>query len=426
MAISDKDQRFSKNPLKAFIQKTLYRTLGNLITHDVEQVLEERESETKRRLGEIINKLEYNSEENSNFYKDIEEKMIDKEKVIELLVDQQREYFKEKHEELTKHVNINIDSIKNGLNEDREVRNNQYLHLNGMAFDNKKRIAELENSSDKIKEDRRKILNQQNLLNSVQKRVRILETSELEQKRSHPANINPLDIATQDIQNKSIGFDFDYEGFEAIYRGSEEKIAKILKERYFDLIENKNSILDIGCGRGEFLLELKERGKENLLGIDLNSDMVKTAREKGLDIIHGDAIAYLQSDSQRKFDAIFSSQVIEHLTPPQIIDLVKGAYEHLEDNGVLIMETVNPQALYTLGMAYAMDLTHVQPVHPFTIEFILNSNGYRNVELRYFENDRFFIPLEIEGMNVDEYNKSMEKLFNQIYGSQDYAVFGYK
>jgi 2-polyprenyl-3-methyl-5-hydroxy-6-metoxy-1,4-benzoquinol methylase len=141
---------------------------------------------------------------------------------------------------------------------------------------------------------------------------------------------------------------FDYVGFEDRFRGNEEE----LKERqrtYLQYFQDKENVLDIGCGRGEFLELLRECGIK-ARGVDLDLDMVLLCREKGLDVVMDDAFAHLTVLPDDSVGGVFAAQVIEHLHPRRVIELVRLCYRKLVPGGVLILETPNPKCLMVFAL----------------------------------------------------------------------------
>jgi SAM-dependent methyltransferase len=224
--------------------------------------------------------------------------------------------------------------------------------------------------------------------------------------------------------------DFDYFGFEERFRGSEEEI-KERQRLYVEYFKRAGNVLDIGCGRGEFLELLKEAGVE-AKGVDFDLDMVLLSREKGLDVVKADAFSYLGSLPDESLQGIFSSQVIEHLDSSQIVHLVKLAHRKLRPNGVLILETPNPRCLTVFAESFYMDLSHIRLVHPETARFLLESTGFHNVELKFsapVEHSMRIPPLPPSALPeeaLDEFNRGVERLNDLLYGFQDYAVIGEK
>jgi O-antigen chain-terminating methyltransferase len=212
--------------------------------------------------------------------------------------------------------------------------------------------------------------------------------------------------------------------FEAAFRGSDEE----LKDRYRDLAQMLAGfapVLDIGCGRGELLELLGERGTD-ASGVELDADIAAEGRARGLSIATGDGIAHLGSLPDGGLGAVVLVQVVEHLTPQEAIDLVAIARDKVRDGGMLLMETVNPQSLYTFAHAFYLDPTHHQPVHPAYLEFVVRHAGWAHVRL-----DWRSLPPEHERLSPDPgataaATANIERLNALLFGPQDYALVAFK
>jgi 2-polyprenyl-3-methyl-5-hydroxy-6-metoxy-1,4-benzoquinol methylase len=221
--------------------------------------------------------------------------------------------------------------------------------------------------------------------------------------------------------------DIDYFLFEQIHRGSREQI-KTSQEKYLKYFEDKDNILDIGCGRGEFIELLIENGKKNVRGIDVNDDMVLYCKELGLPVEKADAIEYLENIETGKIQGIYMGQVVEHLSPADMLYIIRLAYRKLAKDGVLIIETLNPRCLAIFSNAFYVDISHEKPVHPFTLEFIFQTEGFKNLEVIYMSEIKEKIP-EIKDsriVNVEEFNKAISRVNDLLFGYQDYAIIGRK
>jgi SAM-dependent methyltransferase len=221
--------------------------------------------------------------------------------------------------------------------------------------------------------------------------------------------------------------DFDYAGFEERFRGSEEDIKK--RQRiYVQYFEGRENIIDIGCGRGEFLELLRESGI-TARGVDLDLDMILLCREKGLDVALEDAFAYLQALPDDAVGGIFAAQVIEHLHPQRIIELMKLCHRKLQTGGGLILETPNPTCLMVFADSFYKDPSHVQPAHPDAMQFILEATGFDGIELKFLapvDPSRRIPALQAPGPNLEQFNQGIERLNALLFGFQDYAVIGRK
>ena len=132
---------------------------------------------------------------------------------------------------------------------------------------------------------------------------------------------------------------------------------------------------------------------------------------------------------------IFLSQVIEHLDPEILRDLVRTAFLKLAPGGALLAETINPQCLTTFSGAFYLDLSHHNPIHPEAARFLWESLGFRQVEILYVSPYPQEMRLEEMVRRDDEtyedeiarvLNENIQRLNALLYGYQDYAVVGYK
>jgi O-antigen chain-terminating methyltransferase len=239
-----------------------------------------------------------------------------------------------------------------------------------------------------------------------------------------------LKIERQAMPSQALEPNFDYFGFEEKFRGSAEDI-KARQRAYVEYFQGQNDILDIGCGRGEFLELLREAGIK-VTGVDLDLDMVLYCREKGLNVIQEDGFAYLDSLPDEALGGVFAAQVIEHLESKQIIELVKLCQRKLRPGGILILETLNPKCLMIFAESFYMDFSHIKPIHPEAMKFLLESTGFLNIELKFSApvepSKRLlaFPDLEALGTTLKTFNHSLEQLNELLYGFQDYAVIGRK
>lgn len=238
-------------------------------------------------------------------------------------------------------------------------------------------------------------------------------------------NTAPAAVAVT-VESGSDYEDIDYFDFENHFRGSIENIKKS-QEFYLKYFKDKKKVLDIGCGRGEFLSLMQDNGI-TAEGVDIYEPYVEYCNMKGLKATCGDGADFLAKTEG--IDGIFVGQVVEHLKPNQIIQLCNTAYERLEDGGCIIIETPNPTSLSIYTNAFYIDPSHIKPVHPLTMQYYLEKAGFKDISIIYTENSRppFDIPeLKVEGgENTEEFNKAMKKVSEMLFGSQDYAVIATK
>jgi O-antigen chain-terminating methyltransferase len=172
-----------------------------------------------------------------------------------------------------------------------------------------------------------------------------------------------------------------YVGFEDQFRGAPAEIAARQRE-YVEIFAGASDVLDIGCGRGEFLALLKERGVR-ARGIDVNDSMVDVCLQKGLDASKADALAYLRAQPAGALGGLLAAQVVEHLDPAYLTNLLDAAYAALRPGAPIVLETINPACWFAFFESYVRDITHVRPLHPDTLKFLLQASGFGGVEIRY-------------------------------------------
>jgi 2-polyprenyl-3-methyl-5-hydroxy-6-metoxy-1,4-benzoquinol methylase len=221
--------------------------------------------------------------------------------------------------------------------------------------------------------------------------------------------------------------EFDYLGFEERFRGSKDA-TEARQAEYLDYFSG-GEVLDIGCGRGEFLAMLRERGT-TARGVDLDADMVAHCRARGLAVECADAVEFLNRQPDGRFEGVFMSQVIEHLTPDHLVALLEAIGRKTSTEAVLIIETINPESLPVLMRWFWLDPTHVRLVHPETLQYLLEKAGFevKTVQFRRPVPDDEQIPtLELASVPADEltpYNQAITRVNARLYGPLDYFVVG--
>jgi O-antigen chain-terminating methyltransferase len=217
-----------------------------------------------------------------------------------------------------------------------------------------------------------------------------------------------------------------YVGFEDQFRGPADEIRGRLAD-YVPLFADASNVLDIGCGRGEFLELLAERGV-TARGIDLNEAMVEVCRAKGLDAARADALSYLQAQPDGSLGGLFAAQVVEHLEPAYLTRLIDIAFDKLRPGSPIVLETINPACWFAFFESYIRDITHVRPLHPDTLKFLLIAGGFQQVDIRYrapYPEQGKLQPVAVTPALADiapTLNENAEKLNRLLFTYLDYAA----
>lgn len=170
----------------------------------------------------------------------------------------------------------------------------------------------------------------------------------------------------------------NYFTFENEFRGTKNMILERQKPyvRYFKKCKN---VLDIGCGRGEFL-ELLKDNKIKGSGIDIDDSMIAECRRKKLEVYKVDLFDYLLKSKTNYHDGIIALQVVEHLNSQRVQNFVKLCFDKVKKNGYVIFETVNPICPQALSYFWA-DLTHEKPIVPQVLRHIFKQYGFSQVDI---------------------------------------------
>jgi len=220
------------------------------------------------------------------------------------------------------------------------------------------------------------------------------------------------------------GLDAFYFAFENHFRGTRTEIKERARVYLPCLSEagvgmTEKPVLDVGCGRGEWLELLKENNC-SARGADANTTMVALCRELGLDVTLADAVTHLRSLPARSQGAVTGFHIIEHLPFPILLELMAESWRVLQPSGVAIFETPNPGNVQVGTNNFYIDPSHLHPLPALLSQFLLETVGFTNVRILYLQ------PCDISS-HEEGADSFMAQRFNEFfYGAQDYAVIGTK
>lgn len=248
----------------------------------------------------------------------------------------------------------------------------------------------------------------------------LLSRSEDNASSGNEHNAQPSTDAQKQACSDSCLDDF-YVAFENAMRGTEQEI----KTRQSTLLQylpspqvSPKRVLDIGCGRGEWLSLLNSKGY-TACGVDTNNSMVEHCRRQGLTVESADALTWLQKQPDNSLLAVTAFHVVEHMPFDQLLAVTLAATQKLAPGGVLIYETPNAANVLVGSHSFYHDPTHRNPVTPLLLEFLAQYSGLSEVQLIGLHPH----PPEACVPQTDELSKRFNHLF---YGPQDILMVAQK
>ena len=215
-----------------------------------------------------------------------------------------------------------------------------------------------------------------------------------------------------------------YADFTEHFRGSTAEVSAKLEGYLPDVhrLVGPGGVVDLGCGRGEWLTLLRAVGVA-ARGVDANPAFVAAGRARGLDMELGDALGYLEALPPDSIDMVTAFHVIEHLATEDLLALLEAARGALRPGGCLLLETPNPTNLVMAACDFYNDPTHRSPLPPSLTEYLVSTQGFRDVEVRSLHPKTS--PLMPTG-GANACARVHELVVQAHFGPQDYAVLGYK
>ncbi len=223
-----------------------------------------------------------------------------------------------------------------------------------------------------------------------------------------------------------------YRALEDRFRGSRELI-KSRQSVYLPLVEElanrvQKKVLDVGCGRAEWLELLGERGVP-AEGLDLNEDFVAEGQRAGLNVFSADAMQYLGEQPDQSYGLVSAFHVVEHLGFENLLLFLREAYRVVDDGGAILLETPNPANLLVGACNFYLDPTHERPIPSILLSFAAEFSGFEKVVIvpvnrGFLQNNLELMPTELSGASV--INKVVSSLDQNFMQAPDYAIIAFK
>ncbi len=211
-----------------------------------------------------------------------------------------------------------------------------------------------------------------------------------------------------------------YASFDEKFRGSRQEIKDRLRIYLPFLTEHgvgtkSTPIIDVGCGRGEWL-ELLYEQRLNATGVETNTMLVGQCRDRGFKVVEKDLIQYLHAQKPGTLGAVTAFHVVEHLDIDSIAQFLDEAVRVLKPGGLVIFETPNPRNVLVGSCNFYFDPTHRNPLPSEVMSFFLTTRGFVDVQV-----------IELNPSDdtpVDDTSDLAQRFNKYFYGPMDYAVVG--
>ena len=231
--------------------------------------------------------------------------------------------------------------------------------------------------------------------------------------------IKELQTLIDELQKRGqIHDDELYVALEDRFRGSREDIKKRF-EIYLPYVETVRDglVIDLGSGRGEWL-ELLREATITARGVEQNRISIEKGRERGLEIVDGDAFVHLRSLPDGSVAAVTGFHIVEHMPIDALVSLLDQVMRVLRPGGLVIFETPNPENVLVGSNFFYLDPTHHHPLPSELMEFLLESRGFERIEVLNLH--------PWDAGRVAGEGELAERFNGFFFGPMDYAILGWK
>jgi O-antigen chain-terminating methyltransferase len=190
---------------------------------------------------------------------------------------------------------------------------------------------------------------------------------------------------------------------------------------YLRLAREHQPVIDIGCGRGEFLLGCKTGGVD-ARGFDVNERSVADLKAKGVDVTLAGVPQCFEGIAHDSVGSILAMHVVEHLPVELLFALFANAARVLVRGGLLMIETPNAESLFTAGSEFWRDPTHLAPRHPAAITVLAREFGFTIDEMRAIHPLPEGNHIQVEGEESPAVRRAVAVINERIFGPQDVRI----
>lgn len=214
-----------------------------------------------------------------------------------------------------------------------------------------------------------------------------------------------------------------YNRLENRFRGSREDILNRLRVYQPDveaaaIRTDGKPVLDLGCGRGEWLQLMREMGIK-ASGVDQNAARIAEARDAGLNVQVMEARLALQAAKDDSLSVVSAHHLVEHISFTDVAWIAREALRVLAPGGLLIFEIPNPRNMLVGATSFHNHSTHLRLLTDPVLGVLFETAGYDPVETRFLHpHERLDEFLTRPGFDPE--------LANLLFGAEDLAIIGQK
>jgi 2-polyprenyl-3-methyl-5-hydroxy-6-metoxy-1,4-benzoquinol methylase len=218
-------------------------------------------------------------------------------------------------------------------------------------------------------------------------------------------------------EHRAPSTDFLYRRLEDSLRGSEKEVREALQP-YLAYARDRQPVLDIGCGRGEFLAMCREAGV-TVRGFDTNERSVSDLKQRKFDVSLSGVPECFDGIADSSTGAILAAHVVEHLPVEVLFAFYSESARVLRSDGLLMIETPNAESLLVTAADFWRDPTHLAPRHPAALVLLGREHGFDVEELRAVHPFPDAARLPISQTDSAEVRRLAEAINDRLFGPQD-------
>jgi SAM-dependent methyltransferase len=231
--------------------------------------------------------------------------------------------------------------------------------------------------------------------------------------------IETVAVRIRDAVNPAVAQapDVVYRRLEDALRGSESHVREDVMH-YVRLAAERQPVLDVGCGRGEFLAACREAGVD-ARGVDTNERSVADLKQRGFEVSLAGVPECFASIDDGTMGSILAMHVVEHLPIDALLALFRESARVLRDGGLLMIETPNAESMLAAASDFWRDPTHIAPRHPAALTVLAREHGFEIAEVRAVHELPEGTKLAILESDPPELQRVIHAINDRLYAPQD-------